>query len=97
MHSKNNNMKTNFLATKSSCFFFAIIYNYIKMLYYNKVKENIMKKKEFGQYYTTTNPFNHELFYKWVNEIEDFSEKKILEPFCGSNNIVNMIEDLGFF
>lgn len=50
----------------------------------------------FGQFFTITNPFDNDLFYKYVNLIEDFSNKVILEPFCGSNNIVKMINDLGF-
>lgn len=53
-------------------------------------------KKVLGQYYTITNPFNVTIFYDWEKLIpkNDNSKNIILEPFAGSNNIVQMIEDL---
>jgi hypothetical protein len=56
----------------------------------------MINKKMHGQFYTTANPFNNDLFYKWVDIVDDFKNKKILEPFAGSNNIVKMIADLGY-
>ncbi len=56
----------------------------------------MINKKMHGQFYTTANPFNNDLFYKWVDIIDDFKNKEILEPFAGSNNIVKMIADLGY-
>ncbi len=53
-------------------------------------------KKMHGQFYTMANPFNNDLFYKWVDTIDDFKNKELLEPFAGSNNIVKMIADLGY-
>ena len=52
-------------------------------------------KKENGQFFTVTNPFRNDLFYKWLREIPDFENKAILEPFAGANNIVEMINEIG--
>ena len=53
-------------------------------------------KKLNGQFFTVVNPFIHTLFFHWIDTIENFDERVIVEPFAGSNNIVNMIEGLGF-
>lgn len=53
-------------------------------------------KKINGQFYTKVNPFNNDLFYKWVKHIENFKNEILLEPFAGANNIVKMINDLGY-
>lgn len=58
---------------------------------------NNNQKKLQGQFFTISNPFNNNLFFEWVDNIENFSKQKLLEPFAGSNNIVNMIESLGFY
>lgn len=49
-----------------------------------------------GQFYTIVNPFNNDLFYKWIDTIDNFKNTEILEPFAGANNIVKMINDLGY-
>lgn len=56
---------------------------------------NIDKKMK-GQFFTITNPFNHDLMFKWIDLIEDFKDKVLLEPFAGSNNIIDMIEEIGY-
>lgn len=53
-------------------------------------------KKLRGQFYTISNPFHTDIFYKWMNIIPPEARQTILEPFAGSNNIVKMISDLGF-
>jgi hypothetical protein len=58
---------------------------------------NNNQKKLQGQFFTISNPFNNNLFFEWIESIKDFSKQKLLEPFAGSNNIVNMIESLGFY
>lgn len=55
---------------------------------------NIDKKMK-GQFFTITNPFNHNLFFEWKELITNFNNLTILEPFAGSNNIVDMLEELG--
>ena len=56
----------------------------------------MINKKLHGQFYTIVNPFNNDLFYKWIDTIDDFKNAEILEPFAGANNIVKMINDLGY-
>ena len=61
--------------------------------------ENLTKedsKKLLGQFFTITNPFNIDIFYKWMKLIPDEKKNCFIEPFAGANNIVKMIEDLGF-
>lgn len=55
---------------------------------------NIDKKMK-GQFFTTTNAFNHNLFFEWKKQIINFNELTILEPFAGSNNIIDMLEEIG--
>ena len=38
----------------------------------------------------------HDLFFKWTDRIKDFDKKIILEPFAGTNNIVDMLKWLKF-
>lgn len=56
---------------------------------------NIDKKMK-GQFFTITNPFNHDLFFKWIKKIENFNNKTILEPFAGCNNILDLMEEIGY-
>jgi len=56
---------------------------------------NIDKKMK-GQFFTITNPFNHDLFFKWISKIESFENKTILEPFAGCNNILDLMEEIGY-
>lgn len=52
-------------------------------------------KRQLGQYYTVANPFHHPLFYSWLDLIpEDIKSTKWLEPFCGSNNIPDLLDSL---
>lgn len=51
-------------------------------------------KRLLGQFFTTTNPFANDRFLRWVKGVPKFSRKTVLlEPFAGSNNIVQMIRE----
>lgn len=63
----------------------------------DKLKEKTdERKKSLGQFFTITNPFNIDIFYRWMNLIPEEKKETLLEPFAGTNNIVKMIKDLGF-
>lgn len=47
-----------------------------------------------GQFFTITSPFNHDLFFRWYELIENVESEIFIEPFAGSNNIIKMIEEL---
>lgn len=51
-------------------------------------------KKMNGQFFTITNPFVSNPFYKWFESIPHEKKKNIIEPFAGTNNIVRMIDSL---
>lgn len=51
------------------------------------------QKRANGRYYTEENPFRLKPFQSWAHEIA-ITSKKILEPFAGSNNLVEMLKDL---
>lgn len=51
-----------------------------------------MDKRNLGQYYTTHNPFDHPAFHEWSKRVSLF-EKTILEPFAGSNNLIDMLKE----
>lgn len=53
--------------------------------------KNNNNKKLHGQFYTTANPFANDLFMKWFEKIKDHKNQVIIEPFAGSNNIVQMV------
>lgn len=53
-------------------------------------------KRLHGQFFTVTNPFNVDPFHKWLKAIPCWEELVFLEPFAGANNIVTMIQDLGY-
>ena len=53
-------------------------------------------KKMLGQFFTITNPFEVEPFKMWMNSIGIADETVFLEPFAGANNIVNMIQEMGY-
>ncbi len=63
-----------------------------------KVKNRFTKEeqKRNGQFFTITNPFNHNLFFEWISIINNFHNKTILEPFAGTNNIIDMLNELGY-
>lgn len=48
-------------------------------------------QKQLGKYYTINNPFDLKVFKDWFNHIPKIQELTILEPFAGSNNIVNLM------
>lgn len=51
-------------------------------------------KVQLGQFYTQTNPFTHPTFREWLSSIPNISKRRFLEPFGGSNNIIEMILDV---
>ena len=51
-------------------------------------------KRELGQYFTTYNPFQNYGFLNWAKEC-NLSKTTILEPFAGSNNLINMLQNMG--
>lgn len=53
-------------------------------------------KKMKGQFFTITNPFNHDLMFKWIALIPNFKSSILLEPFAGCNNILDMLEEIGY-
>lgn len=53
-------------------------------------------KRAFGQFFTQTNPFDIDPFRDWAQSIPNFAQEEFLEPFAGANNIVAMIQDLGY-
>lgn len=60
------------------------------------VHDPLERKLLYGQFFTTTNPFANEAFIRWIKKIPRLKSHKFLEPFAGANNIVVMIQDLGF-
>lgn len=54
-----------------------------------------MMKRQDGQYFTRTNPFAHEVFCKWVQQIPPIYRNDVwCEPFAGANNIVEMLNEI---
>lgn len=53
---------------------------------------NNNNKKMYGQFYTIVNPFHNQLFLNWFNQINNGNNEIIVEPFAGSNNIVEMVQ-----
>jgi len=51
-------------------------------------------KRSNGRYYTSGNPFRNEPFIDWA-KIAGLPDKHILEPFAGSNSLINMLSDMG--
>ena len=52
------------------------------------------EKRMHGQYYTVKNPFDHPSFMEWA-ENANLKDTKVIEPFAGSNNLINHLMDLG--
>lgn len=52
---------------------------------------NKEQKQQLGKYYTVNNPFDLKVFRDWFNSIPDIEKLTLLEPFAGSNNIVNLM------
>lgn len=54
------------------------------------------QKKTHGQFFTVNNPFNNELFKQWLSKIPNLESQCFVEPFAGANNIVKMMQGLGY-
>lgn len=54
-----------------------------------------INKIPMGQFFTTTNPFDNDLFSEWFNNIPNIKNELLLEPFAGSGNIVRMLQTRG--
>lgn len=54
------------------------------------------EKRVKGQYFTRGNAFESGLFKLWIDGIEGFGSKELLEPFAGGNHIPKSIKELGF-
>lgn len=50
-----------------------------------------MNKKQYGQYFTKYNVFEHDIFTKWLKSKN--IETPILEPFAGGNNIPYFLQN----
>lgn len=58
--------------------------------------DQMAQKRLHGQFFTTTNPFNVDPFHKWLKGVPAYRGLEFLEPFAGANNIVCMLQDLGY-
>jgi hypothetical protein len=56
----------------------------------------MINKREFGQFFTKGNPFNHPLFSEWMSLTGCTNEDVILEPFAGANNILKLMDECGY-
>lgn len=63
-------------------------------LYVDNISDKEKNKRMHGVFYTITNPFKVNPFYKWWDSIPDKDKITFLEPFAGANNIVSMILEL---
>lgn len=55
-----------------------------------------MKKIEQGVFYTIKNCFINKVFIQWLNNIPNVKNRVFIEPFCGENNIIQMIREIDF-
>ena len=69
---------------------------FLEKIYEVKNRFTKEEQKRNGQFFTITNPFNHNLFFEWISIINNFHNKTILEPFAGTNNIIDMLNELGY-
>lgn len=53
------------------------------------------EKRSNGQYFTEGNPFKYDQFWVWAN-LSDVDKKEVLEPFAGSNNLIDYLSELDF-
>ncbi|NDW10684.1 DUF5053 domain-containing protein [Dysgonomonas sp. 520] len=51
-------------------------------------------KRIRAKHYTNNNPFNHQMFKEWLYQIPNHHKLKYLEPFAGSNNIIQLAQDI---
>ncbi|MCY4052615.1 MAG: hypothetical protein OXE98_01905, partial [Hyphomicrobiales bacterium] len=52
------------------------------------------EKRAQGRYYTVGNPFDCRPFRKWAKRA-DITHKTVLEPFAGSNSLIEHLERIG--
>ncbi|MGK7953036.1 MAG: hypothetical protein AB4368_30660 [Xenococcaceae cyanobacterium] len=52
-------------------------------------------KKQYGQFYTSSNPFYNKVIKWWLDKYIDRSDI-LLEPFAGAGNLVRMLQEVGF-
>lgn len=57
------------------------------------MEQKLINKKTRGQYFTVSNPFEHNQFKKWYNEFVK-KDEILLEPFAGSNNIPKLCKQI---
>ncbi len=50
-------------------------------------------KRKLGQFYTDYNPFKNKVFKEWFARALKNSNNKVLEPFAGSNNLIEMLKE----
>ena len=60
---------------------------------FSKNHVEMINKIERGQFFTVKNPFNNEGFLDWAKKC-DLKNTTILEPFAGSNNLIEMLKDM---
>ena len=51
------------------------------------------KKRQRGQFYTVSNPFDHPAFKSWAKDAR-LREECVLEPFAGSNSLIRHLEEM---
>lgn len=51
-------------------------------------------KRTKGQFFTLESPFKHVAFYQWASQFD--AKENILEPYAGANNLIWMLQELGF-
>ena len=56
---------------------------------------DLLRKRQIGQYYTRGNPFTLEPFRAWAQKAH-LRDRKVLEPFAGSNNIIRALQEVGY-
>ena len=56
--------------------------------------KELEEKRLNGVFYTISNPFKTEGFYRWFELIDDKENSVFVEPFAGANNIVSMINEI---
>lgn len=61
----------------------------------NETLESVLQK-QLGIFYTHRNIFKSVAFIKWFNQIPKEKKENILEPFAGSNGIINLLDKLGY-
>ena len=51
------------------------------------------KKRQRGQFYTESNPFDHPAFMSWARDAR-LREERILEPFAGANSLIRHLKEM---